>query len=808
MEFWRFSNLDHLTPILHAHQNAWLLVFAFSIALVAALAMFPTVRSIRIATTGKSQFGWNLVGAISMALGIWGMHFTAMLEMSEWMIVQYDPWITLLSVFPAVIGCGVTLHVLARWRRSITSLVVSSLALALGLGGMHYTGMEAMQGQFEIRYDLLLFSGSIVLKWIVAAGAIWLCQSFLCRRDKSWIYVAIAAVALAAAVTSMHLAAMAATQFYESSLPVITITRQLLSNEGLVLIIYFTVCLTTGSLIIVELVQNKYIVTAQNLLASEEQRNNVDSKYLKIVSYLSGGILLADMKGRIRLTNPAAEKIFGFSEATLRTLSLSDLFEMPCISIFSDELSKNADPKRSFAPICSIKTTQDANGRMIFLECTVVPVWDGAAWFFTVNLRDISSTIERDEELKRIGAAIDSAEDAFVIAAIDGKIAYVNKAFETRYKWLKAEAIGQRSMDHLKRKNYEEIRESLIRKGAWHGRSTCELADGTVIEELTSVKIIADDSGTPKYFVTIIKDYSTQLALERKLGHSQKLESIGQLASGIAHEINTPIQYVGDNIRFTKDSVTDIGALIKDLTDVVERDGQISRANFEQALEAADVQYVLDEVPKALKQAIEGVDRVAEIVRAMKSFSHPESDMTMLDLNQAIQSTITVASNEWKYVATMETDFDSTLGSVACFPGPFNQVILNLLVNAAHAIAEKSASAEADSALGVIRIETESLGKFAEIRVSDSGTGMPDSVKKKVFDPFFTTKEVGKGTGQGLSIAHDVIVEKHRGSIEIESTQGVGTTFILRVPLEQELDGVENPAEPFNEDLNKKVTAI
>ena len=177
------------------------------------------------------------------------------------------------------------------------------------------------------------------------------------------------------------------------------------------------------------------------------------------------------------------------------------------------------------------------------------------------------------------------------------------------------------------------------------------------------------------------------------------------------------------------------------------------------------------------------VGRVTKIVRAMKEFSHPSQAKTPVDLNAAIQSTLTVASNEWKYVAELNTDFDPALPLVTCLPGEFNQVILNIIVNAAHAITD--VVGEASGEKGVITITTRKLDGCAEICIADTGKGMPKDVKARIFDPFFTTKEVGKGTGQGLSIAYNVVVEKHAGTITVDSVSGQGTTFTIRLPLEE-----------------------
>jgi signal transduction histidine kinase len=206
-------------------------------------------------------------------------------------------------------------------------------------------------------------------------------------------------------------------------------------------------------------------------------------------------------------------------------------------------------------------------------------------------------------------------------------------------------------------------------------------------------------------------------------------------------------------------------------------------ADIRAAAQDMDVEYLSQEIPKAIQQSLDGVERVANIVRAMKEFSHPGSgEKTSIDLNHAIESTITVAKNEWKYVADVVSEFDPQLPPVSCLPGEFNQVILNILVNAAHAIAVVVGDAAGQK--GTIRVMTRRDGAWAEVRISDTGPGIPEAIQNRVFDPFFTTKKVGKGTGQGLAIAHNVIVEKHGGSITFESEVGKGTTFIIRLPIE------------------------
>jgi PAS domain S-box-containing protein len=300
-----------------------------------------------------------------------------------------------------------------------------------------------------------------------------------------------------------------------------------------------------------------------------------------------------------------------------------------------------------------------------------------------------------------------------------------------------------------------------------------------------SARVIRQN-GSAVRFVGMNENITERKVLREQLFQAQKLESVGQLAAGIAHEINTPTQYIGDNVRFLKDAFQDLQAVLENYQRMLSaaRKNDLSSETIKEigeAVDRADPSYLLEEIPKAIDQTLEGVLRVSTLVGAMKEFSHPGTkEKIPLDLNHAIGSTITVARNEWKYVADLETEFDPSLPMIPCLPGEFNQVILNLIVNAAHAIADVHRQGGAGK--GKIKVQTENCRKWAEIRVADTGSGIPAEVRSRIFDPFFTTKEIGKGTGQGLAIARSVVVDKHGGTIDFETEEGKGTTFIIRLP--------------------------
>jgi PAS domain S-box-containing protein len=326
---------------------------------------------------------------------------------------------------------------------------------------------------------------------------------------------------------------------------------------------------------------------------------------------------------------------------------------------------------------------------------------------------------------------------------------------------------------------------------------TCILAERNLINE--EMRLTRPDGRTVPVIKTVVSamrrgelrlfeivfDISDRKALERQLAVAQKLESVGELAAGIAHEINTPTQYIGDNLHFLSTAFAGLGQALSRIEAVALRlAGQCGnaedRGEIEAAKREADMEFLMDEAPRALEQSREGVARVTSIVSAMKKFSHPGGEeKSAVDLNAAVENTVIVAKNEWKYVADVVLELDHALPPVFCLPGDFNQVILNILINAAHAIAEK---VKGTVGKGRITIRTEPDGDYFKLSITDTGAGISEENRRKIFDPFFTTKEVGKGTGQGLAITHNIVVVKHGGTIDFESEPGQGTTFVVRVP--------------------------
>jgi two-component system NtrC family sensor kinase len=286
--------------------------------------------------------------------------------------------------------------------------------------------------------------------------------------------------------------------------------------------------------------------------------------------------------------------------------------------------------------------------------------------------------------------------------------------------------------------------------------------------------------------------------LERELGQTEKLRAVGQLASGIAHEINTPIQFAGDSVHFLRGAFSEIVELTRRaqaLCQVLDAgaDHGPALAAYKAAVVEADPDYLLEELPKAFEQTVEGLKRVAQIVMAMKEFGRPDQhEKVLIDVNRCVHSTLTVAHNELKYAADLQVELGE-LRPIPCFPGELSQVILNLVVNAAHAITDRFG----ESKRGRIRVRTEQEADAIVISISDNGGGIAEEHRARVFEPFFTTKALGKGTGQGLFISRSIVVDKHGGALTFESSVGQGTTFRIRLPA-AELDAALPSSAPPN----------
>jgi hypothetical protein len=398
--------------------------------------------------------------------------------------------------------------------------------------------------------------------------------------------------------------------------------------------------------------------------------------------------------------------------------------------------------------------------------------------------------LERQSQ-ERMRAIVETAADGIITFNENGVIESCNSAFCNMLGFNCDELVGSNFKDMLpdtKDAPWEHILHNTLGVGAAQKKGVQELTaqrkDGTLLPLLLSLSDFVTDGG--RLYTAILRDLTEQRQLQCDLAQAQRLEAIGQLAAGIAHEINTPMQFLSDNIEFLSDCSKRLFEVVDGYQRNLFSDGQ-ERSWAERREELADMiernrfESIREQVPQAITESLEGIQRVIHIVRAMKEFSHPGNEQKVgVDLNNAVCSTVTITRNRWKYVAELELDLDSDLPTLNCVPADINQVLLNLIVNAADAIAEKVGEEGAEK--GQITVRTGSDGENIIIEVEDTGCGISDTIRNRIFEPFFTTKEVGKGTGQGLSICYNVVVRKHQGTIDVMSNVGEGTTFRVSLP--------------------------
>jgi len=417
------------------------------------------------------------------------------------------------------------------------------------------------------------------------------------------------------------------------------------------------------------------------------------------------------------------------------------------------------------------------------------------------------------QDFDLLESALNTAPSEFTISKMvepANIIVFCNRARAENLGYTREELVGQPVTKLFAQPQIEEahaLRRAQLAKGeTLHYEDLALRKDGSTYLRGSALIPLPDKQGNIVHCLSIGADITARVEAERKqrelqeqlvnemkereriaieLRLAQKLESVGRLAAGVAHEINTPIQFVNDSLYFLRSAFDDLLRLLEagraaHHASLQSNDVEPSVQAMKQAEQEADLDFLLDEIPKAFDRTFEGATRVASIVRAMKEFAHPDNnEHAPADINHALQTTLIVASNEYKYVATMKTQF-TELPAVTCNIGELNQVFLNLIVNASHAIHDAGKDA---SSGGEITISTAVVGDNVEITFADNGCGIPQEHLDKIYDPFFTTKEVGRGTGQGLAITRSIVIEKHGGEIRVTSAVGAGTQFTLCLPI-------------------------
>ena len=775
-------------PLILGSYDSRLVLLSIVISILASYVALDLTGRLT-ASRGPIRHAWLVGGALAMGSGIWAMHFTGMLAFKLPMTVYYHVPTVALSLLIAVLASLVALFVASSEALGYRPVAVGSLAMGAGISAMHYTGMAAMRLSAMHHYHHGLFLLSIVLAVVISFVGLLLLSHFR-AESRSLRAKCSVAFLMGLAIPAMHYTGMAAVSFTRmDQAPDLAYSTDIsaLAIFAILVIIF----LILGFSVLVSLVDRR--LAAQHLLLGNE-RNMLRALIDNIPEFM----YVKDLDCKFVVANSHLAKVVGVA-------SPEDLLGKTDFDFYPPELATafredEQDVIRTGTVLFSREEKGiDTSGHEILVLTTKVPLRDAKGRVIGIAGvgRDISARKKMEDELReaelKYRGIFDKAIVGIYQSTPEGRFINVNPSMALTCGYDSPEQmiasvtdITQQFFANPKR----GVEFMLIMDKAGGVKSfECETIckDGSKIWLTMSIRAIRQNGAVVRY-EGMCEDITERIQLREQLLQAQKLESVGQLAAGIAHEINTPTQYIGDNVRFLKEAFQDLKGVLtqyETLLDGAKR-GYLPPAVVQAvatSVESADTAYLLTEIPSAIDQTLEGVSRVATLVSAMKEFSHPGTREKMpLNLNRAIDSTITVARNEWKYVAEMESDFDSSLPLVLCLPGEFNQVILNLIVNAAHAIADVPRTG--DSQMGTIKVQTRNCAQWVEIRIQDSGTGIPETIRSRIFDPFFTTKEIGKGTGQGLAIARSVIVDKHGGTIHFETEEGHGTTFIIRMPID------------------------
>lgn len=539
-----------------------------------------------------------------------------------------------------------------------------------------------------------------------------------------------------------------------------------------------------------------------------------EEKFRNIAQAAQDAIIMIDYNGNVSFWNKMASEIFGYSKEEIVGQNLHK--KLTPEHLFADH-KKNFTHWQQTGKGNAIDQTIEIQAlkkdrTIINVELSLSSVQIKNKWHAIGVVRDITKQktiqnelIKKDYDITKahqdVQNLLSSIKSILIGVSITDTVTHWNETAELTFGLKANEIIGKKltelnlSWEWIK--IYEGIMDTVINQKAVYMPDIMYINQQQEKRFLgISINPIMENKKVTTGFLIYGRDITEKKTMEMELLQSQKLKSIGELASGIAHEINTPTQYVNDNMHFFKDTYSNISEILSLNLQLLESNNKPDEEfvkKLKDKLVEYDVKYLQDEIPLAIDQSLEGLGHISRIVKSMKSFAHPAVEQKVFtDINKSLQDTITITKNEWKYVATIETNFDEKNSQVYCYPAEIHQVFLNIIINAAHAIDDAIKNGKYKK--GKINISTKMQENFFEIIISDNATGIPEEITDKIFDPFFTTKEVGKGTGQGLAISYSIIAKKHKGKLLVNSTPKEGSDFIIHLP-----NDTSNNKEHINE---------
>lgn len=503
-------------------------------------------------------------------------------------------------------------------------------------------------------------------------------------------------------------------------------------------------------------------------------------RFLATLNLTEEGLMLFDSETRrLIYANQGALQLTGLSAREQESFRLDNLLEM-------DQQAKGVELTQLRGHLSRVSFKFRPRDKNLLLEAhlQLVELIDGERRL-VLNLRDVSA----EEQLKRhsqmLATAVEQARDMIVLTDPTGKILYVNPAFETKTGFTAKEAIGEnprilksgRHSDSF----YRQMWQRLAAGEGWQGDFVNRRKDGQLFYAEATISPMLNDSGQITQYVGVSRDRTRERRLQAQLLQSQKMESIGTLAGGIAHEINNPVSFIHSNLATLQGYLEDFGELLQ-LYGTLEESAEVTTEtlaklvqNIRDYKEKIDLSFLLSDLPKLMGDTLDGANRVKKIIQNLREFSHTSSgEMERTDLIDTLEKTLKLLHNEIKYRITINKEFGE-LPPVRCQAQEISQVFLNLLLNAAQAIEGE----------GSITLKTWAEKEQVVVQISDTGSGIAPENLPRLFEPFFTTKEVGRGTGLGLSVSYNII-KQHNGRLEAESTLGEGATFRVILPLEPE----------------------
>ena len=501
------------------------------------------------------------------------------------------------------------------------------------------------------------------------------------------------------------------------------------------------------------------VKTAAALRESEE-------RYRSLVELAPVGVIVSS-KDQIVFANRAAAHIYGLTAPDQMIGLALDRFYHPEDQAAARRRFKEVIDNKTTLPFLELRILKP-NGQVSYVESSGLPfTYHGQPAVQTVVL-DITARRLSERQSRLLEQAVGQLESSVAVTDRSGKIGYANPAAREATGLSGDQSDGCDAAALMRTESEREVWDQ-----AWSEAQAGRIGVGSIQaadrELALTITPVTDKAGEIVNFIVILNDVSRERELERRLHRIQKMEAIGSMAAGIAHEINTPTHFIASNAYYLSEVVAKMTAVLRE-------------AGLEGAVAESGQGPVLDlqEAEQAAKAILNGVDRISRIVTAVRRLSYPGKEKRQsCDVNQAVDEVLALARNEYKYVADVETDLEPDLPLVMCRPAELGQVVLNLVVNAAQAIGDRS------NGRGLIRVSTRVDQESGRVMldVADDGPGVPEDIAGRIFDPFFTTKAIGQGTGLGLAFCQAVVVDQLGGSLDFSSKPGRGTTFTIQLPL-------------------------